>query len=757
MPRVRQAAAILCAYFLLAAIYTSPVLQQSQTRIASDPYDPILNTSILWWNATTIPFSARWWNPPYFYPTTGVSAFTENLVGVSVFASPVYWLTGNPLVAYNIAFFLTWPLSAFAVYLLGYFLTRRHDAAILAGLSYGFTPYRTAELGHLQMLSSYWLPVCVLALHGFLEQRRARWLVVFAIAWILQALANGYFIFFGAVLIGLWLLYFCTTRDSWRAGPAIVATWAIANVPLLPIVLKYQAIHEEYGLRRTMNEALWFSAPVTAWWEVSELIKVWSKLLPPSKDNLFPGLTVVLIALAGIALARWKRPPVSRSGQQRIALAVLALAALVGLIVIVVTLSIGPLSATVIGVPVRVTNLARAAIVVLVCGLSYLLITTRILDVLKTRPAFVFYVLATVAMAILCMGPAIHRGETMLLDPMPYRWLMALPGFDQLRVPTRFWMIGTMCLGVAGALSFASYAPQRQPYRQVLFAVVAVGVLLDGWTRGIPMPPAPVQWPRIELRDRAEPIIELPLGPPWDAAATFRGLRHRRGVVNGVSGYDPPSYAPLQDGLNSHDPEILLALASLRPIEVIVNGAEDPDGSLRRYVSSVPGAELSGEDGERKSYRVTAPARPEVVLGPSLPIAGVRASSREPADAVLDNRLDTEWHDSPRQMPGHFLIADLGSVEKVGGVTMSLGEWARDFPRRLAIDVSLDGVTWSSVWEGPTAAMAFLAAVRAPRECALKFAFEGRSARFVRVGTLTEHKNLWRIAEIQVHAPSTAR
>jgi hypothetical protein len=757
MPKVRQAAAILCAYTLLAAIYTSPVLQQSQSRIASDPYDPILNTSILWWNATTIPFSEQWWNPPYFYPATGVSAFTENLVGVSLFASPVYWLTTNPLAAYNIAFFLTWPLSAFAVYLLAYFLIRRHDAAILAGLSYGFTPYRTAELGHLQMLSSYWLPVCVLALHGFLEERRARWLVVFGIAWILQALANGYFIFFGAVLIGLWLLYFCSTRDNWRAAPAIVVTWAIASLPLLPIMLKYQAIHEHYGLRRTMSEVLWFSAPVTAWWEVSQLIKVWGGFLPESKDNLFPGVTVVVLALAGVGLARWKRPAVARSRRQRIALAVLGLATLAGLSVIAFTLMKGPWSATLMGIPIRVTNLDRAAAVALCCGGAFLLIKTRLLDALRTRPAFIFYVVATLVLAILCLGPAIHTGDTMLLDPLPYRYLMYLPGFDQLRVPTRFWMVGTMCLGVAAALTFARYVPPRQPLRLILFAVIAAGILADGWTRGIPMATAPVQWLRIERRDRTEPIIELPLGPPWDAAATFRGLRHRRGVANGVSGYDPPAYAPLQDALNSRDPEILLALASLGPIEVIVNGAEDSDGSLMRYVSSVPGAELTGDDGQRRSFRVTAPARSEIVLGPSLQIAGVRASSEDSPDPVLDRRIDTEWHDSPQQLPGHFLIADLGSLKDVGGVTMSLGEWARDFPRRLAIDVSSDGSTWDRVWEGNTAAMTFLAATRAPRECALRFAFDVRAARLVRLKTLVAHKNLWRIAEIQVHSPSTAR
>jgi len=212
---------ILAIYLALAAVYTHPLLQLSTTHIANDPYDPILNASILWWNATTLPFSQAWWNPPYFYPGQGISAFTENLAGVSVIASPVYWLTHNPLAAYNIAFFLTWPLSAFSVYLVVRFLTRRRDAAFLAGVAFGFTPYRMAEMGHIQMLSSYWLPVGLVAMHGFVEQRRKRWLVLLGTAWLLQSLANGYFIFFGAVVIGLWLLYFCSTRAAYVSGAVL--------------------------------------------------------------------------------------------------------------------------------------------------------------------------------------------------------------------------------------------------------------------------------------------------------------------------------------------------------------------------------------------------------------------------------------------------------------------------------------------------------------------------------------------------------
>ena len=115
------------------------------SHILSDPYDPILNTSILWWNATTLPFSADWWNPPFFYPSRDVSAFTENLVGIGPVSTPLYWLTRDPIATHNIAMFLTWPLSAFAVFVLVAWLTRRADAAFLAavaGLFYSIFPRR---------------------------------------------------------------------------------------------------------------------------------------------------------------------------------------------------------------------------------------------------------------------------------------------------------------------------------------------------------------------------------------------------------------------------------------------------------------------------------------------------------------------------------------------------------------------------------------------------------------------------------------
>jgi hypothetical protein len=67
--------------------------------------------------------------------------------------------------------------------------------------------------------------------------------------------------------------------------------------------------------------------------------------------------------------------------------------------------------------------------------------------------------------------------------------------------------------------------------------------------------------------------------------------------------------------------------------------------------------------------------------------------------------------------------------------------------------VSIDGESWEQVWDGPTAALAFLAAVRGPRETSMHFSFPPRQARYVRLRQLARHENLWRVSELTIHQP----
>jgi hypothetical protein len=247
-------------YLGLTAVFTWPLLPRLGSSLGADAGDPALTALVLWRNAFTTPLTREWWNAPQFYPVEGVTALTESFLGVSLFTAPVAWVTGNPVLTFNVALFITWPLSAWSVFLLVRHLTGRADAALLAGISFGFTPYRADGLAHLHTLSVYWLPVALLALHAFLHDRRARWLWLFGLAWLMQSLTSAHHMVFGGVLIALWLAYFCLAPGRWRTAPPIVGAWLVASLPLLPLLGTFWLVHQELGLKRSFNEIMAFSA-----------------------------------------------------------------------------------------------------------------------------------------------------------------------------------------------------------------------------------------------------------------------------------------------------------------------------------------------------------------------------------------------------------------------------------------------------------------------------------------------------------------
>src|SRR5262249_38712005 len=148
--------------------------------------------------------------------------------------------------------------------------------------------------------ASYWVPIILLGLHGYLEERRTRWLLLFGVAWILQSLCNGYMLLHSAVMIALWIVYFCSRRKTLRPGLAIAGAWAVAGLLLLPILLKYQHVHEAFGLHRTENEILAFSARLRSWGQVSGDAWFWGSRLPQGNDDLFPGATALIAVSIGV-------------------------------------------------------------------------------------------------------------------------------------------------------------------------------------------------------------------------------------------------------------------------------------------------------------------------------------------------------------------------------------------------------------------------------------------------------------------------
>src|SRR5260221_8790386 len=228
---VRAVGLALLAYVAVAAAYTWP-LAIRLNGVPHDLGDPLLTTWFLWWSGTqAVPLTAHWWSPPTFYPAAGVLGFSEHLLGLVPIALPFILLTGRPLVGHNVAFIATFVLSALGAHFLAYTLTGRHDVSAVAAIAFAFAPYRLPQTPHIQVLASYWTPVCLAALHRYDRTARPRWAVAAAAAWALQALSCGYYLFFLAVLVALWFLWFTVGR--WPVRQVGVAAAAFAGGALL--------------------------------------------------------------------------------------------------------------------------------------------------------------------------------------------------------------------------------------------------------------------------------------------------------------------------------------------------------------------------------------------------------------------------------------------------------------------------------------------------------------------------------------------
>ena len=746
-------------YCAITIALTYPLIGQMGSVLPNDAGDPALNTWILWWNTQTVPFSAAWWNAPVFYPAPGVLSFSEHLLGLTLLSTPLYWLGVGPLTAYNVVFLLTFPLSALGAYLLGYELTKRRDAAFIAGLLFGFAPYRIAHLPQLQLLAAFPMPFALLGLHRYLGDPRPKWLALFAGGWLLQGLCNGYYLLFFSVFVGLWMLWFASPWSRPRQFLAISLAWVLAAIPILPLLLRYRAIHASFGFTRDFGTIQAFSADVAAVLYAPHHLALWGWLhvFRRPENELFPGLTIVALVLAGAFFVRDRsQAPVRRwTMARRILLGLTITAALVTASAMLV----GPWRLAPFGVQlVSVSTPLKPLTVSLVLALALALTSPTLRGAYAAHSVLGFYAVAGFVMWLFSLGPAPTLRGQELIYRAPYALLMSLPGFSALRVPARFWMMVTLCLAVVGAVIFARLTGKLGRMRLAAAAIVAIGVLADTWMTAMPLAAIPKPFEVMSCATEASgPMVEFPLGPIYsDVAAMYRQMTHRRPLINGYSGYFPPHYTALQRGLSLRDPDILTQLARLGVTTAVVDRNEDSGGKWDEYVRSSPAATHVCTMGQQSLYRLAVPpgAAADLSGGTPLPAAVIRANvNADKVHLMVDGDVKTRWESGP-QGAGMRVDVDLGSVQTVQGVDLTLGRFVEDFPREMAIEVSEDGQQFREVWRGTSAGRAVVAASDIGGTVPMRYRFEPEKARVVRL-RLTENDDIyfWSIAEMKIVGP----
>ena len=637
----------LASFLLLAVVWTWPVAAHPASRIPHDLGDPVLNTWILWWNAHAVPLTATWWSPPIFVPMSGALALSEHLAGLGLFATPIQLAGGSPLLAYNVCLVLSYALSGWFAYLLVLQLTGSTAAAICGGVAFATAPYRAGQLAHLQVLTSQWMPAILVGMHGYLASGRRRWLVIFAAAWLLQALSNGYYLLFVPVLIALWLAWFVDWRRAPGRGLALAATWIAASLPLVPVLLRYRSVHASFGLSRVPDEVARFSATPASFLHAPPLLAFWPAApVPTQEDYLFPGVTAIVVTLVALLTlaGRRRQQPVASADRDA-----------------------GP----------------------------------------RLRSALLFYAVATLAMWACAFGPGLASSG---LDAWirPYRWLALLPGYDGLRAPARFAMLGAVCLAIAAGLAVARLQSVIGRAFPAATLLVLAGLGVDGLMRPVPLGTPP---PRVILPAPAgAAVIELPADDARvEVAAMYRQMEHERPIVNGYSGYSPPHYTILSLALRRGDSSPLRYLAAGQPLIVVVNDQLDTGGDFKRMVEGLPSIEWIGVTSAGTVFRL--PAQPRE---PPAPVGAALASH------VSDGG-------------GERAVIDLERTRVVRGVTFNLRWHYPELGERLLIERSDDGQSWEQAWIGWTGALAVAGAIEDPLLAPVRVPLPDIRARYLRV------------------------
>jgi hypothetical protein len=589
--RPRTHAGVFAGALALVAVFTWPLVTDLG-RLLPSGMDPRLFSWVLltvFRNLVTQP--ALLFHGNAFYPVGNTLALAEPLLVPALLAGPVFWLTDNPVLAYNVALLVFWAFSGWAAYAVGYALTQHHPAAFVGAMIFTFAPYRMDHYREFQMEMAFGIPLAVFLLVRFLETQRPPYLAAFlAVFWLQAASVWYYAIILSLGLAALVLQVLALRWTGWRLrtlGLAAAGAVVLAAA-LYPIARPYFLTRRELGYARGLPDAVRRSADVLSYvearanwlYEAFTVEREW-------EASLFRGVAGLALAGLGLAWLAGGRAG-ARSRLERGLAAGLWLALVLGLAALLGRgrLSVGavevPLSFTGIGVALLLLGLARHA------AEGWRRWRAGVTDRALDERDWVRLLLGLAAFAfLLSLGPVVAVGGEPIGEGLYARlWPYLLP-LHAIRGPTRIGILFILAGALLAALGVKWLAVHRPPLvaRAIVGGLVALLALEYAW---MPLPyeriPA-VARPVDEVLRQTPPgsvVLEWPTNVRGtDADAMFRSLVHGRRIVNGLSGFVPDLIRDISGLLTTAGPsfpvpEAQAALRQIYPLRYLVVRRTDP-------------------------------------------------------------------------------------------------------------------------------------------------------------------------------------
>ena len=702
-----RCAGVFAIYAVLAIAFTWPLAARLGSVVPYDLSDPLSFVWILWWNAHAS-FTDAWLNAPIFYPSTGAILYQDALLGVSPIATPLQWWGASPLAVHNLLVIASFALSAFTAYLLCVRLFRNESAAVIGGLVYGFAIFRVAQIVHLNILLTYWVPLVLLGLHEYFTSRRRAWLILAAAAFAAQGITSGYFLVYGAIVVGLWAVYFL--RLDIRRWAEVAAAFVLALAAIWPLLSAYQAVHAAYGFHRSIGDSDAYGADVMALTYAPTGLSVWGKWLGAGgpENQLFPGFVLAAACAAVVLSSRALRPP----RWSRTATVFSVIASLFALVAAISAFS--PTSIDVAGLKISLTRPYKPLAWVWIALLIALAATPPVRRVWRERTVPGFYALSALVLWILALGPTVKVSGERIWYKAPYSWLFVIPGAESVRVPARLWLIVVLALGVIVAYGLAKLGQRSARAARIATVVVGLAILIEAWPGRLTMPDAPARVAELEARseDKSQPVLELPLDPfETNQASMYRAMYHGRPLINGASGYFPSSFGYLMSAMRIGDMDALTPLAERTSFDVVVHRQSADGLRLMRALDGLAWPVLADTGGVRIYRAPRQPERQEPAVSAQAAIAHIEHAQRGDVTSLLANPHEAVF------LSVAAVDITLAAPCRVDEVQFGLG------PGLARLEIKAPGIG-ASLWKGMVGERGMRAALIDPRHPTLRLRFE---------------------------------
>ena len=571
-----------------------------------------------------------------YYPYPHTLAYAENLIGSAILTAPIIWLTGNLVLALNVAALASCVLCGAGAYVLGRRLGLGPAGAVVAGVIFAFAPPRFFRIGQLHLTTVQWMPFCLASLAAYLESGRKadlRWACAF---FCLQAYTSGH----GAVLTAVAILLLIVWRLALGEPPLPVKRLRDVGLPGLAFLLltllmflPYRAVQQEMGLRRSLSESYLFSPTPDSFLASPSYADQWltglitsRPVLAQANALLFPGYLTLILAAIGIWAIDWRPRTAAEpvNWWMRTAWVIELLAVLTFVLALLVTLQGGVrlrYGATVLfsaRQPVRLWIECAALI-----GARLLLLRRAPLNAaarmrrfgsllpawgaaLRQQP-LAFFALLTIVTVWLALGPAYGL----------YGWVYDWPGFSFIRVPSRFTILALLALALlagGGAERLAARFPRVKP--TAVAAMLAALLLAEFAAFPLTTIAYATDIPPIDRWIAGQPasavIAEVPVEERLQGTYMVHSTAHWRRTVHGYSGMRPPLHSALFDDM-THFPDLrsVKTLAGLGVTHIVVHTNLYPEGEWRRVEGAIEGfgewLTLEHVEGDGRVYRLHAP------------------------------------------------------------------------------------------------------------------------------------------------------